>query len=204
VTIVVSPIHNPAFAMSTAQALITVEEFSEMDFEGPVELVRGEIVELTWSNTWHGYVCAKVAHLLQDWNTYDEHGFVICNNCGVLTERDPDTLRGPDVYFIRHGRLPGGKLPERWIEVPPNLAVEVFSPIDRWRDIWDKIHEYFALGVNEVWVIDPRKRTLHVMKPDDGPQILGESQTLESPDVLAGFSCPVGSLLPPHTDSEEA
>jgi len=190
--------------MSTAQALITAEQFWEIDFDVPVELVRGEIVELTRPNTWHGYVCAKVSHLLQLWNANDQYGFVISNDSGVLTERDPDTLRGPDVYFIRHERLPGGRLPERWIEVPPDLAVEVFSPTDRWRDIWDQIHEYFALGVNGVWVTDPRKGTLHVMKPDDGPQILDETQTLESPDVLAGFSCPLDSLLPPHAGSEEA
>jgi Uma2 family endonuclease len=190
--------------MSTAQALITAEQFWEMDFDVPVELVRGEIVEMTRPNTWHGYVCACVVHALKLWNANDQYGYVISNDSGVLTERDPDTMRGPDVYFIRRERLPEGNLPERWIEVPPDLAVEVFSPSDRWRDLWEKIHEYFVLGVSGVWVIDPRKREVHIMKPDGSPQILDQTQTLESPDVLAGFSCPLVSLLPPHTDGEEA
>lgn len=189
--------------MSTVQALITAEQFWEMDFDVPVELVRGEIVEMTRPNTWHGYVCACVVYALKLWNANDQHGYVISNDSGVLTGRDPDTMRGPDVYFIRHERLPGGNLPERWIEVPPDLAVEVFSPSDRWRDLWEKIHEYFALGVREVWVVEPRRREVHVMKPDDGPRILDDRQTLESPDVLGGFSCAVGALLPPNPAGEE-
>ena len=187
--------------MSTAQTLITVEEFWEMDFDGPVELVRGEIVEMPRPNTWHGYCCNKAGHYLQVWNDDDRYGFIISNDSGVLTERDPDTLRGPDVYFIRRERLPQGTLPEKWIEVAPDLAVEVLSPTDSWRDLWDKVHEYFALGVREVWVIDPRKRKLHVMRADDEPRILEDGETLESDDVLPGFSCEVSRLLPPTDEN---
>jgi Uma2 family endonuclease len=189
--------------MSTDTALISVEEFWEMDFDGPVELVRGEIVEVSRPNTHHGFVCAKVVYRLQEWNTDDRYGFIISNDSGVLTERDPDTLRGPDVYFIRHERLPEGRLPERWLDVGPDLAVEVLSPGDRWKEVWDKIHEYFALGVQEVWVIDPQKRQVHVMRPDDGPLIVLETGTLQSPEVQPGFACPVARLLPPPSASPE-
>jgi len=183
--------------MSTGTKLITAEEFAEMHFDVPVELVRGEIVELSRPNTYHGLVCAKVSHVLQVWNSDDRFGYVISNDSGVLTGTDPDTLRGPDVYFIRHERLPSRQLPERWIEVAPDLTVEILSPHDSWNDLWEKIHEYFALGVREVWVINPRERKLHVMRPDDGPEVLDDTQTLESPEVLPGFSSPVSRLLPP-------
>jgi Uma2 family endonuclease len=183
--------------MATAEALITVDEFRDMDFDVPVELVRGEVVELPGPNTWHGYICACVVHALKLWDTSNA-GFVIASDSGVLTERNPDTLRGPDVYFIGRERLPDGRLPERWIEVAPDLAVEVVSPSDSWRHLWEMIHEYFALGVREVWVIDPRKRRVHVMESNDEPRILSDVETLESAVVLRGFSCPVSDLLPPR------
>jgi Uma2 family endonuclease len=183
--------------MSTDTALISVEEFWEMDFDGPVELVRGEIVEMTRPKPRHGFVCTKVSRYLDEWADEQNAGFVVSNDSGVLTERDPDTLRGPDVYFIRHERLPEGRLPDRWLEIAPDLAVEVFSPGDRWKDVWEKIHEYFALGVGEVWVIEPEKRQVHVIRPDAGPLVVEETGTLQSPELLPGFACPVANLLPP-------
>jgi len=41
---------------------------------------------------------------------------------------DPDTVRAPDVAFVRRDRLPAGDAVERYFVGAPDLAVEVISP----------------------------------------------------------------------------
>lgn len=183
--------------MSIAQALVTAEEFKQIaqDHDGLVELVRGAVVEVSRPGTKHGYICNEIGRHLGNWARSHRAGRAISNDAGVQTEHDPDTVRGPDVYFIREERLPGGKLPDGWLEVPPDLCVEVFSPHDRWKDVLEKIDEYFTLGVPEVWVLDPQKREVHVHLADGPvPAVLGVDQELTS-QRLPGFCCAVRDLF---------
>jgi Uma2 family endonuclease len=110
-----------------------------------------------------------------------------------VTERDPDTVRGPDVFAISKDRLPGGR-PEGFSDVVPNVAIEVLSPWDRWKRVLEKVSEYLDRGVDEVWVVDPGKRTVHVFRPDDEPICFGEASEMTSP-TLPGFSCRVSEFF---------
>lgn len=161
--------------MSPATKPITAEEFMQMHFDVPVELVRGEIVSLYGKNGmtrpgWtHGIVQANVTSELRTWNRRTRAGKVV-GDAGVVTERDPDTVRGPDAV--------------------PNLCVEICSPRKTWKEIHRKIDEYFERGNDEVWVVHPQKRTVEVFRSDEPPVTLDATQTIESRE-LPGFSCPV-------------
>ena len=51
---------------------------------------------------------------------------------GFLIERDPDTVRGADVAFVRSGTSCAAITnPKKYIPFAPDLAVEVLSPNDR-------------------------------------------------------------------------
>ena len=91
------------------------------------------------------------------------------NDSGVITERDPDTVRGADVSFYSYERLPKGPIPSGYLSFPPNLIVEVRSPDDRWRDLLTKVNEYLAVGVTCVIVLDPEPRSAHVFHADLAP-----------------------------------
>ena len=83
-----------------AEHLLTAEEYLQLPDRGvPTELVRGKVVEMNVPTPRHGQICAKVARIVGHYA--DEHGLghVLTNDSGVLTERDPDTLRGADVAF---------------------------------------------------------------------------------------------------------
>jgi len=107
-----------------------------------------------------------------------------------VTKRDPDTVRGPDVFVIRRDRLPGGTIPQGNFPVAPEVCVEVRSPHDRWSEINQKVSEYFAVGVQEVWVIDPECRRVHVYFADTEPDVLEVGSVLVS-RTLPEFECPV-------------
>jgi len=181
--------------MSIAQQTITALEFEELTFERPTELVRGEIVELPGTFMRHGVVCASIIGILGLWVRDSGWGRGMCNSPPILTERDPDSVRGPDCAFIRFDRLPGGKLPAGVLTIPVDLAIEVLSPSDRWTDVMEKVLEYLKSDVSEVWVVDPEKRTIAIHRADQTPVYLAESETLTRPDLLPGFACQVAEFF---------
>jgi Uma2 family endonuclease len=98
------------------------------------------------------------------------------------------------VLFISKERLPKKGLTNRSLDVPPDLVAEVFSPSDRWREIHDKVNDYLATGVREVWVAHMKQRSMHVFRPDDAPVILSADAELTT-DVLPGFRCRVSDIF---------
>ena len=134
--------------MATATQLITAEEYANMpDMGVPTELVRGEIIESGITTPRHGQVCHKAAFLLYDFTEAHCTGHTVCNNAGIITERNPDTVRGGDIWFISYGKIPKGPLPQDYLEVAPEIVIEVKSVFDRWSKLLGKVAEYLDAGV---------------------------------------------------------
>ncbi len=121
-------------------------------------------------------------------------GTVCVNDTGFVAERDPDTVRGPDVAFWTKDRMP--EVPEGYVEVAPDLVVEVVSPSDHYSRVQNKIRHYPTRGVRMVWVVDPEDRSATVYRSLREARILGENDTLSGEDVVPGFSCQVADLFP--------
>jgi Uma2 family endonuclease len=174
--------------MSTVQALVTADEFMRMSFDNPVELVRGEIIPMPPADQAHGCVCGNIYLAVSLWARRTKLGLATTNDSGVITERDPDTVRGTNVCYFSLDRVPGGKLEPRRIDLVPNICVEVLSHFDRWREVHHKIDEYLERGVNEVWVVDPQKRQVQVFRAEESPVTFAEGDELTS-EELPGFNC---------------
>jgi Uma2 family endonuclease len=172
-------------------ALMTAEEFARRSDPGyPEELVRGRLVPMPVPDRRHGQVCGKVARIFGNFAEEHDLGHVLCNDSGVVTERDPDTVRGADVAFYSFGRLPRGPLPQAYGPEVPELIVEVRSRSDRWPRLLAKVAEYLDAGVSVVVVLDCEQTTAHVFTPE-GNQILSGDQELTLAEVLPGFSVAV-------------
>lgn len=179
--------------MSTA-TLITADEFARMSFGVPVELIEGEIVEMTIPGGRHGETCFVTAAKLAMWILGGAAFRVTTNDAGVVTHRNPDSVRGPDLSVTRRDRLPGGKMPIGPLAIPPDLVIEIRSPSDRWPDVIEKVSQFLHAGVLEVWVIDPEIGHVHVFRANDEPTILNRDDILQSPE-LPGFHCRVAELF---------
>jgi Uma2 family endonuclease len=182
--------------MATALDLLTADEFALLPTElGPAELVRGRILRLTPPKVHHGIICSNVGFLLRSFVQPRGLGRVLMNDTGVITQRDPDTVRGPDVAYFSFARLPADWEPNRYADVAPEIAVEVRSPTDRWSQIVSKIGEFLELGTDVGVILDPDSKTAHLYQPDEAPRVLGGDELLEFPTVLPGFSVPVRELF---------
>lgn len=183
--------------MSTVeQRLLTAEEFQQLpDPPGGVrqELVRGVIVTMPPPGGQHGVCCSRIGRRLAAFVEDGDLGFVASNDTGFISERDPDTVRGPDLSYWSRQRLPA--VPEGYVTVPPDLAVEVVSPNDRFGAVQAKVKHYLERGVRLVWVADPQDRSVTVFRPGRPADILEENEMLTGADVLPGFGCRVGELF---------
>ena len=179
--------------MATA-TLLTAEEYRR-DPCTPrwSELVRGQVLRLTPPGWEHGSVQSAMVQRLRQWAESSGAGAVV-TEVGFLLARGPDTVRAPDVAFVRKDRVPP---PDHtgYFDGPPDLAIEVRSPGDRARRISDVVGDYLEAGTREVWVVDPRRRTITVHRPDGSARIVHERDALASPDVLPGWTAAVAELL---------
>ena len=178
--------------MSTT-TLVTADNFARMSFDGPVELVQGEVVYMRRPSGVHGVICFNVAALLARWVESRDVYQVVINDTGVVTVRDPDTVRGPDVFVVRRDQLPDG-IPQGNFPIPPELCIEVNSPHDRWSEVIAKVGEYMAAGVPEVWVVDSPTRQVHLYRSDAEPTQFGEGDTIQS-TILPEFQADVTDLF---------
>jgi Uma2 family endonuclease len=177
--------------MAVATHLITAEEYARLPDQGyPTELVRGEIVRMNLPRPRHGQVCSKIVQIIGPFADQHDLGHVVCNDSGVITERDPDTVRGGDVWFISFAKIPRGPFPEGYIEVPPDVVFEVRSPSDRKGKLLAKVGEYLEAGVGVVCVLNPQTGTLHLYGEDKDEELQGDDE-LTIPDHLPGLRVPV-------------
>jgi Uma2 family endonuclease len=175
-----------------AERLITAEEFATRPDPGVLEeLVRGRIVPMTMPKPRHGYICNKVGRILGEFVESHQLGWVLNNDTGVITERDPDTVRGADVAYYSYARLPRGELPDRYPDVAPELVFEVRSPSDRWPQIFAKAAEYLEAGVLFVVVLDADRRDAHVLGAGGESSVLGAEDVLHLPLILGDFQVTV-------------
>jgi Uma2 family endonuclease len=183
--------------MATAtQPLLTAEQFAQRPDPGyPEELVRGRIVPLPQPNRRDGQICAKVVRLLGDHVEQNDLGYVLSNDAGVITERNPDTVRGADVAFYSFARLPRGPLPASYGPEVPELIIEVRSQSDRWPKVMVKVAEYLVDGVSFVVVLDDDRRSAHVFGDDGTNRLLGPEDELILPELLGEFRVRVQRLF---------
>ena len=175
-------------------ALLTADELQHVYVpDKRVELVRGLLVVRELPGMRHARVAMDLALALGAHvraaalgRVYAEAGFKLASN--------PDTVRGPDVAFIRRDRIPDPE-PTGFAHFAPDLVVEVISPGDRAGEVLAKVADWISAGTRVVWVLDPARRVARVYRADGTEQILTADQSLDGGDVVPGFSCPVGEIF---------
>ena len=161
----------------------------------PTELVRGEVVDMNQPTPRHGQICGNIYFHLRGFLRGLPSGHVVTNDAGILTQRDPDTVRGGDVWYVSYDKYPPGRLPEGYLELPPDIVFEVLSPTDRRGRLLAKVGEYLEAGVAVVCVLDPEMETAHVYFPDQPDVTLSAGDALTFPNQLPGFEVPVSRLF---------
>ncbi len=159
------------------------------------ELVNGWLVSEPAPGVGHGRVAARLVSLLDAYVRQHGSGVVLANDTGFILHRSPDTVRAPDVAFIRLDRFRALEDEVGPMPGPPDLAVEVLSPSNRLGEMHGKVADYLAAGAIEVWVVDPQAKRVDSYRELLAPVTRGTGDVLEVPNLLPGFSIRVDDIF---------
>jgi Uma2 family endonuclease len=175
-------------------ALVTAEDLLRLARgESRYELVEGRLVRVSPVGPLHARTVVRLAALLER-HVRERRLGELFTELGFELASDPDTVRAPDLAFIRRERIPA-PLPRGFWIGPPDLAVEVLSPDDRPHEIAAKTAEYLARGVELVLVVDPDTRRVSVHASGEPAVELNPADRLALDRVLPGFACAVSDLF---------
>jgi Uma2 family endonuclease len=183
------------FTMRDTPPLVTAEELPAIvardDYR--YELVAGRVIRMSPPGWQHGLIVVRLLELLAGHVRERRLGAVV-TEVGFKLRSNPDTVRGPDVAFVRQERIPTEKLRGYWPGAP-DLAMEVRSPDETSRDIDAKVADYLAAGVSAVVVIDPDADSVTRHRPGYPPRVARRGGELDLDDVVPGFRCAVNDIL---------
>jgi Uma2 family endonuclease len=183
-----------ALLRESQERLISGEELFHRPDLNPCELVNGRIVPLSPTRPEHGEIELDLGSELRAWARSAERGRVFAGEVGLYIRREPDTVRAADLIFISHERF------ARWeksayLDVAPELVVEVLSPTDRRSDVMEKISDYFSVGVDRVWVVDAKLKCVLAYRAITESQLFKVGDVLADEELLPGFRLPVADLF---------
>jgi Uma2 family endonuclease len=183
-------------AMSTTHTLTTADELLVMPDDGfRYELVKGELRRMPPAGSEHGAVIMNIGTPLDQFVKAHGLGVVFGAETGFKITSDPDTVRAPDLAFIRRERIPTEGLPRGFWPGAPDLAVEVISPGDTYTEVEEKVSDWLDADTRMVLVLNPRSRTVTVYTSHTDVVRLTESDTLNGGGLLPGFTCRVADLF---------
>ncbi len=158
------------------------------------ELVAGRILVREPPGYRHGYVASRFLVAIAAHVNAHRLGHVLAAETGFTLFRNPDTVRAPDVAFVSHGRVPH-PMPSGYLEIAPDLVVEVVSPHDRAARLRAKVSDWVRAGARLVWQVDPKRRTVLVFRGSMEASVVHADEFLDGGDVLRGFRVPLSDLL---------
>ncbi len=184
--------------MATAQGTMTAEELAELvarDDGQRYELIAGQLEVMSPAKPRHGRIVGRLTGPLEEYVRARGLGEVYGAETGFLLGRNPDTVRGPDVAFVRRERVQAVGDTDDWWPGAPDLAAEVMSPDDTYRKVRQKARAWLDAGCRMVLVVDPRRRVVEVYRARDRVRTLTEADVIDGEEVVPGWSLPVAQLF---------
>ena len=176
--------------------LLTADDLLRLSGQGVRgELIRGVLCESMPAGQEHGEIVIRLGAILLNYIQPRRLGRLMGSDAGVWLERDPDTVREPDIAFFAAETSPLDQRVTGYAETAPDLVVEIASPGDTRRELNDKARMWLSFGTRLVWIVHPDPRTVEVHRPNLPVTTRSQAQALHGFDILPGFTCQVSTLF---------
>jgi len=166
------------------------------------EIVDGVLIMAPAPTPDHQWIMMELAVRLRGFVSERGAGVVLVAPVDLLIQRQPLRTRQPDIIYLNaertgiRGRSDLQGL--QFLEISPDLVVEVLSPSNTRRDIEDKLADYRQVGVRECWLVSPDAETVEVLRLSleeaATEATFGVDETLRS-EVLAEFILPIREIF---------
>lgn len=187
--------------MVTRERIYTVDDLRAIEnlpenADKRFELINGEITELNAPSPLHAYTADEIYSALRTYAKHHNLGYTFSDSVSYTLHSGSELI--PDASFIYKERI-SLPFPSKF-EFAPDLAVEVFSPSNREREMLEKVEAYLESGTKLVWVAYPTSQVVDVYHRNaDGSLTLRKIDiegTLDGEDVLPGFKLSVKTIFP--------
>ena len=180
----------------TKQKILTADDLLRLYGKGVRgELIRGVLYETMSAGVNHGKIVINLGSELRYFVKPRRLGSLMGSDTGIILERNPDTVREPDIAFISAAKMPLGMDIPGYSEAVPDLVVEIASPSDSRREVNAKVQMWLSYGVRLVWAVYPTTRTVETHPRHGAPTLFTDVDTLDGDDVLPGFTCKVSDIF---------
>lgn len=185
----------------------TITDLEQLQTEHPewqMELVEGNIIVMGPSDYESEEIGGRLITFLNNWVMSRKLGRVTGSSAGFILpimqgdDTEKRNLRAPDVSFVQADRLK--KTKRDFVELVPDLMVEIKSKTDKISPLEEKIQLFLQLGSTVGMLIDPDKLTVTVYRLNQAPELFHSGDIITLPDVLPGWELAVTELWPPEFD----
>ena len=175
---------------------VTADELLAMPDDGyRYELIEGELRRMSPAGDEHGRVGMELAIPLGSHVKKNKLGKLYLAETGFLLGTNPDTVRAPDIAFVRMERIKERPEVKGFRIGAPDLVVEVVSPSDTVSEVEEKVAEWLEGGARMVWIISPKLHTVTVYRSLTDIVTLTVKDTLSGGDVVPGFQMKVTEIF---------
>jgi Uma2 family endonuclease len=180
--------------------LLTAADLAALPSELPsgtvrYELHHGVLVTMPPPGDIHGAVELNIGTELKVQGERRGHGKARSGDVGIVLARNPDHVDGADAVFITNARLPIRRSPEGYLEMLPELIVEVRSKNDTLAALEREAQDYLQAGAVVVWVVDPINRNVVEYRQGVASRSYAEDDMLTVTDLIPGFAVAVREVL---------
>ncbi|MGV0104101.1 putative restriction endonuclease domain-containing protein [Nostoc sp. DSM 114160] len=184
---------------------LSITDLEQLQTEHPewqMELVEGKIIVSPLSDYESEEIGARLSTFLNIWVIPRKLGRITGSGTGfILPNIEEDdlekrNLQSPDVSFVRAERLK--KTKRDFVELVPDLMVEIKSKSDRIKPLEEKIELFLQLGSTVGILIDPDNLTVTVDRINQAPVVMQNGDILTLPDLLPGWELAISELWPPE------
>ena len=184
--------------MAVIQKPVTAEdeELLKMPDDGlRSELVEGEARRKPLAGHVNGRIAINVMMPLDQYVRENSLGTLYATGTGFKLSSDPDTVRAPDVAFVRREWVEEVGDIEGYWPGAPGFLVEVVSPNDLYTEVEEKGRDWLEAGARMVVVVNPRGRSVRVHLSRTETFVLTEQDTLDGGNALPGWKLPVADIF---------
>jgi Uma2 family endonuclease len=178
-----------------ATKLFTAEELKAMGEDVRNELVRGELRPMSPIQDPHGRLLFRVGTPLDLHLERTGLGYVTGGEIGIILERDPDTVLAADLAVVLDGRRPLAETEQGYLTRLPALVVEIASPSDGRTELRAKAKRYLDAGVENVWLVEYRTRTVSWIATDRNERVYKVGDVLDGGDLIPGFRLAIADIF---------
>lgn len=175
---------------------LTVHDYMQLpeDSGKKTELIEGDFLMSPSPNRFHQEILVRITSIIWAYLQAKPIGKVYAAPFDVrLTDLN---VYQPDICYFSKSRY--NSLTEHGADGAPDLVVEILSPSSAKQDLGVKKEIYARTGVEELWSVDPVKRTITIFQLSENSTApratLGEGKVLSTP-LLPGLKIKVRDVF---------